>query len=247
MHLSQRFKRLTFWNKLGAIAGAASIVGIPLALILHFLPYTPSSDLTIRPSTEKAQPLNTSTPALQQSTPSASQSERSSDRESQDKGPAKTSPPQVTVNAPGGVVSVGQQGGITAKEVTINTTAPARVLASEQRQMASNDPQAPWATVFTITSTGLVATGDLRLKCTGPVIRAGIERINPYRLITGRNGPDPEDTTIVVYKLGPETLSPGRRVSVAVYSKDPVTVISGSIGENEILFHSQGSSSSPKE
>jgi hypothetical protein len=34
--------------------------------------------------------------------------------------PGNTSVPPVVVNAPGGVVSVGQQGGITAKEVTIH-------------------------------------------------------------------------------------------------------------------------------
>lgn len=157
----------------------------------------------------------------------------------------KTDDRGVTVNAPGGVVSVGQQGGITAKEVTINTNAPTRVMASEQRQIRTNDPLRPWATVFTITSTGLIATGDLKLKCTGPAIRAAIERINPYSLITGNNGPDPKDPTTVVYELGPEMLSAGRSISVSVYSKDPVTVISGSIGGSPILFQAQKSGTAP--
>ena len=101
-----------------------------------------------------------------------------------------------SVYAPGGVVSVGQQGGITAKEVNINP-AP-RVLASPQTQRQTGDPQMPWSTIFSIRATGLVVTGDLKLKCTGPVIKASVGRINPSSLITGSNGPDPIDPTVVV-------------------------------------------------
>jgi hypothetical protein len=53
---------------------------------------------------------------------------------------------------------------------------------------------------------------------------------------SGSNGPDPNDSNTVVYELEPEMLSPGKVVSIAVYSKEPVRVISGSIGPNTIIF-----------
>jgi hypothetical protein len=65
---------------------------------------------------------------------------------------------------------------------------------------------------------------------------AGISRINPVELITGSNAPDPNDPSEVVYELGPEMLSPGKIVTIAVYSKQPVKVLSGSIGPNPIIF-----------
>jgi hypothetical protein len=150
-------------------------------------------------------------------------------------GGSGTSVGSVTIQ-PGGAASFGQQGGITAAQVHIETTPPPRVLASQQTQRQTGDPQMPWATMFSIRSTGLVATGDLRLKCTGAVIKAGIGRINPASLSTGSNGPDPTDPTVAVYQLGPELLPPGREVAVEVYSKEPVTVLSGSIGAQEIHF-----------
>lgn len=135
---------------------------------------------------------------------------------------------------PGAVASFGQQGGITAGQVNVN--APPMVLASPQLQRQTGDPRMPWSTIFSIKATGLVATGDLRLKCTGPVIKAGISRINPASLVTGSNGPDPTDSTVVVYQLGPELLPGGQEVTIEVYSKHPVTVLSGTIGKQEIRF-----------
>jgi hypothetical protein len=136
---------------------------------------------------------------------------------------------------PGAAASFGQRGGITAAQVNIN--APPQVLASQQTTRQTGDPEAPWITTFTIQSTGLVSAGYLRLKCTGAVIKAGIGRINPASLITGSNGPDPNDKTLAVYELGPELLSPGREIPVAVYSREPVEVLSGTIGAEEIRFH----------
>jgi len=111
-----------------------------------------------------------------------------------------------------------------------------KVTASAQRQMQTGKLDAPWETVFTISTNVLVQTGDLRLKCSGPVIMAGISRINPASLSTGSNGPNPADPDEVIYQLGPEMLSPGQIVTVAVYSKEPVNVLSGSIGPNTIVF-----------
>lgn len=37
VRIYQRFRRLTFWNKLGAIGALASLLGIPLAIFLHSL------------------------------------------------------------------------------------------------------------------------------------------------------------------------------------------------------------------
>jgi hypothetical protein len=111
-----------------------------------------------------------------------------------------------------------------------------QVIASPQTTRRTGNPRMPWETSFTITSNALVKTGDLRLKCNGPVIRAGISRINPASFISGSNGPDPKDANTVVYELGPEMLSPGQVVTIAVYSKEPVSVVSGQIGPQAIIF-----------
>lgn len=110
------------------------------------------------------------------------------------------------------------------------------VTASAQIQQETGDPKAPWVVLFTITTTSLTQTGDLRLTCSGPVIKAGISRINPMEFISGTNGADPNDPDTVVYELGPEMLSPGKVVRVAVYSRQPIKVLSGSIGPNRIHF-----------
>jgi hypothetical protein len=111
-----------------------------------------------------------------------------------------------------------------------------KVTASAQRQVQTGKADAPWETVFTISTNVLVQTGDLRLKCSGPVIMAGISRINPASLNTGYNGPNPHDPNEAIYQLGPEMLSPGQIVKVAVYSRERVNVLSGSIGPNAIIF-----------
>jgi hypothetical protein len=111
-----------------------------------------------------------------------------------------------------------------------------RVSASAQKQIQTGKPEMPWATIFTISTNVLVKTGDLRIKCSGPVIMAGISRINPASLSTGSNGPNPQDPNEAIYQLGPEMLSPGQIVTIAVYSKEPVKVIAGSIGPNAISF-----------
>jgi hypothetical protein len=131
--------------------------------------------------------------------------------------------------------SVAQIGG-SGNHASVDCAPPVRVSASAQIRQQTGDPNAPWATSFTIHTNALVQTGDLRLKCSGPVLRAGISRINPMILITGRNGPDTNDPNTVVYELSPEMLSPGKVVTIAVYSKEPVMVLSGTIGQQEIVF-----------
>lgn len=39
MNYYQRFKKLTFWNKIGFGGSVASIIGVPLAILLYFFPY----------------------------------------------------------------------------------------------------------------------------------------------------------------------------------------------------------------
>jgi hypothetical protein len=137
--------------------------------------------------------------------------------------------------APVTVVSNNQQGGITAAQVNINP--PPQVIASKQTTKDTGNLELPWVTLFTLHSTGLVATGDLRLKCSGSVLKAAIGRINLASFISGSNGPDPNDPTVLVYQLGQEMLSPGRDIQVEVYSEAPIRVLSGSIGEQEIHFN----------
>jgi hypothetical protein len=119
---------------------------------------------------------------------------------------------------------------------TNNCNQPPRVIASVQTQEKTGDPDVPWENHFTLASTGIIQTGDLRLKCNGPVIRAGISRINPAELITGSNGPDPNDANTVVYELGQETMSPKQTVTITVYSRERISVLSGTIGYEQIVF-----------
>jgi hypothetical protein len=111
-----------------------------------------------------------------------------------------------------------------------------KVLASKQYLKESGNPAMPWVVEFTISTSVLTQTGDLRLKCSGPALLAAISRINPMEFISGSNGPLKDDPTTVVYELGTEMLSPGKSVSIAVYSRVPVTVLSGTIGPNPITF-----------
>ena len=71
----------------------------------------------------------------------------------------------------------------------INCAPQAKVIASPQVQRQTGNPDMPWEVDFTIRSTALVQTGDLRLTCSGPVIKAGISRINPAFFASGNNGP----------------------------------------------------------
>jgi len=118
----------------------------------------------------------------------------------------------------------------------VNCAPQTEVMASPQVQRQTGNPDMPWQVVFTISSTAPVLTGDLRLSCTGPTIRAAISRINPAFFASGNNGPSKDDPNTVVYELEPEMLSPGKTVTIVVYSKEPIMVISGSIGSQNIIF-----------
>lgn len=119
---------------------------------------------------------------------------------------------------------------------TNNCNIPPKITASAQTQGKTGKPNAPWATVFTIQTSTPTPAGDLRLKCSGPALKAGISQINPYFFAAGSNGPDPSDPNTVIYQLSPDTLVPGKIVTIVVYSMTPITVISGTIGTNTITF-----------
>ena len=118
----------------------------------------------------------------------------------------------------------------------VNCAPQPKVIATPQVQRQTGNPDMPWEVGFTISSTALVQTGDLRLTCNGPTIRAGISRINPAFFASGNNGPSKGDPNTVVYEIEPEMLSPGKIVTIVVYSKAPIMVISGSIGSQKIVF-----------
>jgi hypothetical protein len=111
---------------------------------------------------------------------------------------------------------------------------PVKLIATQQLQQQM--PNGEWLTSFSASSNVLMQTGDLRLLCDGPVLRAGISRINPASLVTGNNGPNPSDPNEVVYQLGPEMMSPGVAVVIGVYSLNPVHVLSGSLGSQVITL-----------
>ncbi len=113
--------------------------------------------------------------------------------------------------------------------------APKPELTATQ-QLQQKLPSGEWLTSFTVSSNVLIQTGDLRLLCDGPVLRAGISRVNPAEFISGGNGPNPSNPDEAIYQLGPEMLSPGAVVVIGVYSNKPVHVISGSLGQYAITF-----------
>ena len=145
----------------------------------------------------------------------------------------KTSKKEIAYAPNGFAVS----GGTVINPIINNNYSPvARLSATTPTQRQTGDPNAPWMTAFTITTNVLLQTGDLRVTCDGPVLRAGISRINPANLSTGTNGPDPEDPNTAVYELGPEMLDPSKEVVIAVYSNHPVKVTSAKLGGYPIVF-----------
>jgi hypothetical protein len=118
----------------------------------------------------------------------------------------------------------------------LNCAQQPKVIASPQVQRQTGNPDMPWEVDFTIRSTALVQTGDLRLTCSGPVIKAGISRINPFFFASGNNGPSKGDPNTVVYELEPEMLTPDKIVTIAVYSKKAIRVNAGNIGSQKIVF-----------
>jgi hypothetical protein len=81
--------------------------------------------------------------------------------------------------------------------------------------------------------------GGMRLKCSGPVLGANVERFNKSNWSTGGTGPDPHDATIAIYELGEQTLSEGKDVTITVFSLSPVTVIAGTTEGRKIIFPTQ--------
>lgn len=139
MRLRDRFKKLTFWNKIGFIGAVASIVAIPLAFALFFL--TPSTqdesgqqgrNVNSPPAAEKppnpaVSPLET----VQSDTakgPGRSQAGHPVQEQNKPAMPSKASPPsinQTMIDSPGGI----QAGG----DVIVNQEPPQRKLTPEQR------------------------------------------------------------------------------------------------------------------
>jgi hypothetical protein len=103
-------------------------------------------------------------------------------------------------------------------------------------QLQQKMPSGEWLTSFSVSSNVLIQTGDLKLLCDAPVLRAGISRINSAEFVSGSNGPNPSNPNEAVYELGPEMLSPGAVAVVGVYSNTPVHILSGSLGSQRIIF-----------
>ncbi len=205
----------------------------------HSLPNSQSAPLA--PAGQKGEPTATSNP---QPGPTPAQTVRIPTVEKA-KGKDGARPPKPIAKqntAPGAGIRQKSTGDCSPNNVGSGNTfnldcAPkTKVIATPQIQRQTGNPDAPWEVRFTISSTALVQTGDLRLKCTGPPIKAGISRINPSSFSSGNNGPDKDDPSAVVYELAPEMLSPGKVVAIAVYSREPISVVSGTIGTEQIVF-----------
>jgi hypothetical protein len=111
-----------------------------------------------------------------------------------------------------------------------------QLISSIPESRETGDPNRPWVTTFSIHATAALETGDLRVQCSGPALLAGISRINPFGFSSGSNGPDASDPNVVVYQLAPEPLSPGKGVSVSVYSLNRVSILSAKLGSYQIQF-----------
>jgi hypothetical protein len=118
-----------------------------------------------------------------------------------------------------------------------NCDAPPHVTASVQRTVRSNEPNGLWVTSFTLKADKATTTGDLKLTCSGPCVRAAIGHVDSYAFMRGGTSAlDPSDPNTVVYEESPEPMASGQVVRVAVYSKAPVKVVSGLLGGNAIEF-----------
>jgi Domain of unknown function (DUF4062) len=228
----------------GTISAAVVLAGALFLVKMWLCPSTAGSGAHIPESPSSSSPTGRNEQPSSQTSigAAATQIAKTTSVPTTSKTPAKPSAPtsrpsrseSIINNAPGGIAISG--GTVNSPTVNNNFAPAVKVTASAQTRRETGNPDAPWETRFTISTNVLVQTGDLRLKCSGPVIRAGVSRINPMSLATGSNGPDPKDQNEVVYELGPEMLSPGKVITIVVYSKNPVTVISGSIGRQEITF-----------
>jgi hypothetical protein len=118
-----------------------------------------------------------------------------------------------------------------------NCEAPPHVTASVQRTVRSNEPEGLWVTSFSLKADKATTTGDLKLTCSGPCVRAAMGHVDSYFFKSGgTGGPDPNDPNTVVYEEQPEPMTSGQVIRVAVYSKEPVKVVSGLLGGNPIEF-----------
>jgi hypothetical protein len=115
--------------------------------------------------------------------------------------------------------------------------APPRLTASVQRTVRSNQSNGLWVTSFTLKADKATTTGDLKLTCSGPCVRADMSHVGSYTFMSGGAGtPDPSDPNTVVYAARPEPMASGQAVRLAVYSKEPVKVVSGLLGGTAIEF-----------
>src|SRR5262249_48474236 len=148
--------------------------------------------------------------------------------------------PASTTPAPTSLASSGPASGdCSPNNMGANNTTPcvpAHVTASVQRTVRSNESNGLWVTYFRITTDIDMKTGSLRLTCSGACVRADIDRINKHPVSGGTNGPDPKDPNTVIYQLGPQPMASGQHVTLSVYSKEQVKVVSGSIGDHPIDF-----------
>jgi hypothetical protein len=117
-----------------------------------------------------------------------------------------------------------------------NGPPPLKIVATRQIQQPTGIPDQPYATTFTISTNAAAEIGNLRLRCSGPVLYATMGRIDPYELIVGKSAPDPVDPNTVTYPVKPEMLAANRSVRITVFSKSPVTVLSGTANAYPIKF-----------
>jgi hypothetical protein len=134
--------------------------------------------------------------------------------------------------------SVLQNGG-SGNQANVECPPPLKITASVQAVVQTGNPEKPYASIFTISTNIPAQIGDFRFTCTGPVVSANIDRISEYEISTGNIGPDPADPNTLVYQVKPEPLNPNHFVTVRIFSKAPLQVISGKAGDYPITFTPQ--------
>lgn len=121
---------------------------------------------------------------------------------------------------------------------TNNCDTPPKIIAAELSSVATGDLYRPWATTFVIHSTALVRFGDLRVEASHPLIGIDILPSREDRLsCTGKRFIDPHDPQIAVFQIcESEIMSPDMRMTIRIFSTEPVKIIDASIGSTKITF-----------
>jgi len=124
-------------------------------------------------------------------------------------------------------------------DVNAGATIPKLKASLQTRKQSNAFPPTTWETMFVVTTNVPVSTSGLRVVCSGPVAKGNIGATSGV-ISLGDISPDPKDKNALIINIyEPSMIIPGRPLWVFVYSMSPVTVTSGAMGGQPILFPMQ--------